>query len=163
MIGVDRIKRIIPHRHPILLVDRVSTVEPGRSLVAHKAVTAAEPCYQRLGDDTPAGGYAYPISLLLESWAQSAVLLACWEQPNPDVLAGKVELAAGIAGVRLLRPVYPGHTVEHRVEIVRSVDDAAVVAGGSLVDDQTVLEVKRFTVALRDSDVLRRPSVGASR
>lgn len=165
MNGVARIKRLIPHRYPILLVDRVSAVEAGRTLVAHKAVTVAEPCYRHLGDDAAEEDYAYPISLLLESWAQAAVLLICWEQPNPDVLAGKVELAAGIKGVELGGPVFPGDVLEHRAEIHRLVDDAAVVGGASYVGGRKVLEVAQFTAALRDSSVLVRdkPLTGAPR
>jgi 3-hydroxyacyl-[acyl-carrier-protein] dehydratase len=156
MIGVDTIKRLIPHRHPILLVDRVIEVVPGSHLVAIKAVTVTEPCYAFADSSGDAAGYAYPTSLLLESWAQSAVLLACWDHPNPDVLAGKVELAAGIRKVELPAPVYPGDVVEHRVELVKTIDDAAVVSGGSRVGDTEVLRVGQFTVALRDVAVLYR-------
>lgn len=148
MIGIEGIKRIIPHRHPILLVDRVDEVDPGRWLVARKAVTAAEHCYRDATEE------AYPLSLLLESWAQAAVLLACWDQPNPDVVAGKVELATGIRGVRIGRDVVPGDVVVHRVEVVRALDDAVIVSGTSAVDGREVLAVEQFSVALRDLSVL---------
>jgi 3-hydroxyacyl-[acyl-carrier-protein] dehydratase len=150
VIGVEEIKRVIPHRYPILLVDRVTEVDPGVSLVALKAITCAEPCYAR------AETYEYPVSLLLESWAQAAVLLACWNTPNPDVLAGKVELAAGIKGVDLLEPVHPGDVVEHRVQVLRNVWDAAIVAGTSWVGGRKVLAVEQFSVALRGVEVLQR-------
>ncbi|OLR91930.1 3-hydroxyacyl-ACP dehydratase FabZ family protein [Actinokineospora bangkokensis] len=151
MIGVEEIKRVIPHRYPILLVDRVDEVVPGQRLVARKAVTAAESCYSGTGGDQDP---AYPLSHLLESWAQAAVLLACWEAPNPDVLAGKVELATGISGVRLGGPVLPGDVLVHRVSLVRAVDDAVVLAGTSEVDGREVLSVASFSAALRDSSVL---------
>lgn len=160
MSGVHRIKQIIPHRYPILLVDRVSAVEPGRSLVAHKAVTVAEPCFQLVPDDAPEEAYGYPVSLLIESWAQAAVLLACWEQPNPDVLGGKVELASGIRGVELLGPVFPGDRLVHHVETVRTVDEAAIITGFSEVDGRPVLKVGQFTVAMRDASVLERVPAG---
>jgi 3-hydroxyacyl-[acyl-carrier-protein] dehydratase len=156
MTGIDGIKRIIPHRYPILLVDRVSEVEPGKRLVAHKAVTAGEPCYQLIEDDAPAEAYAYPISLLIESWAQAAVLLVCWECPNPNVLTGKVELASGMRKVELAEPVWPGDSLTHHVEIVRTVDDAAIIAGSTTVDGRTVLRVGQFVAAMRDSRVLER-------
>jgi 3-hydroxyacyl-[acyl-carrier-protein] dehydratase len=159
--GIPKITSIIPHRHPILLVDQVSEVEAGRRLVARKAVTVAEPCYEHIGDGAAEEDYAYPVALLLESWAQSAVLLACWESPNPDVLAGKVELAASIKGVRLHAPVYPGDVLEHHVELVRTVNDASVVSGTSLVDGVVVLEVAQAMVALRDAAVLRPAGVPA--
>lgn len=156
MIGADHIKSLIPHRYPILLVDQVSEVEPGRHLLARKAVTVSEPCYRSIADNAALELYAYPISLLLESWAQAAVLLACWETPNPDVLAGKVELAAGIRDVEFFAPVYPGEVLEHRVDLVKSVGDAAIVAGHSHVGGRKVLEIGQFTVALRGVEVLRR-------
>lgn len=161
MNGIPKIKSVIPHRWPILLIDRVADVVPGQRLTAYKAVTAAEPCYQSLPDTAAEEDYAYPVALLLESWAQSAVMLACWDTPNPDVLGGKVELAASIKGVRLPAPVYPGQLVEHQVELLRRVDDAAVVSGRSSVGGSAVLEVGQAVVALRDADVLRRPT-GAS-
>lgn len=155
MLGPAEIKRRIPHRYPVLQVDRVSEVDPGAGLVAHTAVTGRESCYGRLGDDAAAEHYAYPMSLLLESWAQAAVLLVCWNQPNPDVLTGKVELISGIRNVALLAPVYPGDVLEHRVEILRAVDDAAILSGSSLVDGRTVLEVGTLVLARRSVDVLR--------
>jgi 3-hydroxyacyl-[acyl-carrier-protein] dehydratase len=156
MTGIAEIKRIIPHRFPVLLVDRVSDVDPGRSLVAHKAVTGREPCYQHLGDDASPEDYSYPIGLLLESWAQSAVLLTRWEDPNPDVLADKVELITGLRDVALLARVFPGDVVEHHVRVVREVDDAAILAGHSLVGGERVLEIGTFTMARRGVEVLRK-------
>ncbi|MBX6767589.1 MAG: hypothetical protein IRY90_10630, partial [Actinomadura rubrobrunea] len=148
--GVADIKRIIPHRFPILLVDRVTEVVPGDRLTAVKAVTCNEPCYAEADGD-----YAYPAELLVESWGQAAVLLACWEQPNPDVLQGKVELAGAIEGVRFGAPAYPGDVLEHQVRMVRSVGDTAIVEGHTTAADRgTVLEVGRFVLALRDVDVL---------
>ncbi|HEX6339697.1 3-hydroxyacyl-ACP dehydratase [Umezawaea sp.] len=152
MTGVAEIKRIIPHRFPVLLVDRVSEVDPGRTLVAHKAVSGREPCYDGLPDDAD---HAYPIGLLLESWAQCAVLLTRWESPNPDVLADKVELITGIRGVSLLAPVHPGDVLTHHVRLVREVDDAAILAGHSTVGGRTVLEIGTFTMARRGVEVLR--------
>jgi len=154
--GVGEIVRRIPHRYPILLLDRVLEVEPGHRLTAQKAVTVAEPCYRGSGEAT--GDWAYPVALLIESLAQAAVLLAVWEQPNPDVLAGQVELAGGMREVRIHRPVYPGSVLEHRVELVRSIGDTAILAGRTIVDDETVLEVGHFVLALRDVETLRTPA-----
>lgn len=153
MIGIAEIKRIIPHRHPVLMVDRVSEVEP-RALVAHTAVTGREPHYGGLGDDADPDRYAYPFGLLLEAWAQAAVLLVCWDEPNPDVVTGKVELISAIRNVAVRAPVYPGDVVEHRVELVRAVADAAILSGSSLVNGVPVLEIGTFTLARRDIEAL---------
>jgi 3-hydroxyacyl-[acyl-carrier-protein] dehydratase len=137
MIGLADITRRIPHRDPVLAVDRVSEVEPGRFLVAHRTITV--PC---------------PIGKLLESWAQAAVLLARWDDPNPDVLIGDVELLTGIRKVDVLGTVHPGDVVEHRVELVRAVADAAVFTGSSQVDGRPVLRIGSLTVAHRPVSVL---------
>ncbi|MER6518574.1 beta-hydroxyacyl-ACP dehydratase [Streptomyces sp. NPDC001553] len=154
MTGTAPIAAAIPHRHPALLVDRVVEVEPGRRLVAHKAVSRTEACYR---DRDPKAGeeeYAYPPGRLLESWAQSAVLLACWEKPNPDVLAGQVALLAGLRGARTLAAVLPGSVLVHEVEMVRDLGDTAIFTGRSTVDGAAVLEIGQLTLALRDADVL---------
>jgi 3-hydroxyacyl-[acyl-carrier-protein] dehydratase len=155
-IGPARIKRIIPHRFPILLVDRVTAVVPGEWLTAVKAVTVAEPAYAAVGQDAPDSGYAYPVPLLIESWAQAAVLLAVWDSPNPDVLAGKVELAGAINDIRVTGPVLPGSVVEHHVEVVRAIGDTSILAGRTLCEGEPVLEVHHFVLALRDIHVLAR-------
>ncbi|GHF80736.1 hypothetical protein GCM10018790_68100 [Kitasatospora xanthocidica] len=159
---LHRIKATIPHRHPVLLVDRVVEVEPGSRLLARKAVTAAEPCYAGLDDDAPAERYAYPAGQLLESWAQAAVLLACWQRPNPYVLTGKVALLAAVKDSRVLAAVHPGQVVEHEVRIVRDLGDTVILGGSSTADGRPVLEVGQFTVALRGAEVLRAESADGS-
>ncbi len=161
MIGIAEIKRIIPHRYPVLMLDRVSELEPGRALVAHKAITGREPCYAALGDDAEPAQYAFPAGQLMESWAQAAVLLVRWQSPNPDVRTGFVELLSGIRNASVLGAVFPGDVVEHRVELVRAVDDAAVVTGSSVVDGRLVLRIGSFTMARRGIEVLAAAAQGS--
>ncbi|MEV7439344.1 3-hydroxyacyl-ACP dehydratase FabZ family protein [Streptomyces griseoviridis] len=162
--GIDRIKNTIPHRGEILLVDRVTQVTPGESLTALKAVSGNEPCYAPLGQDAAAADYAYPTSLVIESWAQSAVLLSVWENPNPDVLAGKVELAGAINEVAFGVRVHPGDVLEHRVRLVKSVDETAILAGETYSAGREVLRISSFVVALRDvSELLPAPDRALSK
>jgi 3-hydroxyacyl-[acyl-carrier-protein] dehydratase len=142
------IRRIIPHRFPVLLVDRVSEVDPGSGIVTLKAVSGREPCYAGDAED------AYPLGLLMESWAQSAVLLTRWDNPNPDVLADRVELISGIRDVVVHGDVVPGDVVEHHVRLVREVGDAAILAGHSVVAGRKVLEIGSFTMARRRAEEL---------
>lgn len=148
-LGFDEIKRVLPHRYPMLLVDRVVEVEPGVRLTARKAVSGNEPWYRDLADDTPATGYAYPPTLLVESWCQAAGLLAASDPAGLDAPAGRVLLIGAMTGIRFTAEVFPGDLVEHRVRLVRSVGDTAIFEGESLVDGRTVLEVERVVVAMR--------------
>lgn len=161
MIEIGDIKRVLPHRFPMLLVDRVVEVVPGQRLTARKAITANEPWYAALGDAGAPEAHAYPQALLIESWGQAAGLLAAWDQRNPDVLAGQVMLFGSMTGVRFHRPVLPGDVLEHRVRAVRRLSDAAIFEGESFVGSSIALEVERVVMALRPADVLR-PAMAAS-
>ncbi|KJS54227.1 3-hydroxyacyl-ACP dehydratase FabZ family protein [Streptomyces rubellomurinus] len=161
MTGQVEIRGRLPHRFPMLLVDRVLDVEPGQRITAIKAVTCNEPWYAELGPDTPPEGFGYPQSLLVESWCQSAGLLGTWDDPNPDVLSGKVMLFGSMSGVQFHGQVLPGDVLEHRVRVSRAVGDTVIFEGESLVDGQPVLTVASVVVAMRPAEVLR-PGESAS-
>ncbi|MFH9263220.1 MULTISPECIES: 3-hydroxyacyl-ACP dehydratase FabZ family protein [unclassified Streptomyces] len=155
MIGQSEIRRVLPHRFPMLLVDRVLDVVPGERLTALKAVTCNEPWYQNLGPDAAPQDYAYPRVLLTESWCQSAGLLASWESPDPDVLEGKVMLFGSVSEVAYLRPVLPGDVLEHRASISRVLGDTVIVEGESTVGGDVVMTVGRAVMAFRPAEELR--------
>ncbi|MEU6479397.1 beta-hydroxyacyl-ACP dehydratase [Streptomyces sp. NPDC047017] len=165
MIGISGIKRVLPHRYPMLLVDRVDELVPGERLVAVKAVTVNEPWYQDLAAGADDEQHAYPSVLLVESWCQAAGVLAAWDQPNPDVLAGQVMLFGSIADVVFRRPVLPGDVLEHRVRLVRALSDTVIFEGEALVAGEPVLEVGRVVMALRPAGELTgaAPGVAAAR
>ncbi|MGC4809233.1 3-hydroxyacyl-ACP dehydratase FabZ family protein [Micromonospora sp. DT228] len=150
------IRRILPHRFPMLLIDRVESLVPGDSLIATKAVTANEPCYAGLPEE--ATDYSYPATLLIESWCQAAGVLAVHGTPNPDVLAGRVTLFGAISRIEVLAPVRPGDQVTHHVRALKLLSDAAVFTGESTVADVPVLRVGQVIIALRESAELRSPA-----
>lgn len=147
--------RLLPHRHPMLLVDRVTDVVAGESLTAWKSVTSSEPWYAHLPADAPARSYAYPHVLLIESWCQAAGVLATLDRPNPDVLAGDVMLFGSLSSVVLGAPVLPGSLVRHEVRLVRSVGDTLVFEGQSLVGEDPVLTVGQVLMAMRPASALQ--------
>jgi 3-hydroxyacyl-[acyl-carrier-protein] dehydratase len=152
--GVESIRRIIPHRYPMLLLDRVTHIVPGERVTAVKAVTGSEPWYSDLPDDTPPDGYAYPAALLLESWCQAACLLVAWDQPCPDVGTGQVALFGGLSDLRFERPVWPGEVVEHEARLSQRYEGAFFFTGQSRVDGETVLSVGSVMTALRPVEAL---------
>ncbi|MER6300592.1 beta-hydroxyacyl-ACP dehydratase [Kitasatospora sp. NPDC001539] len=151
--GQPEIRRALPHRFPMLLVDRVLDVVPGERITAVKAVTCNEPWYR----DLPEGAedFGYPQVLLMESWCQAAGLLATWEDPNPDVLTGKVMLFGAVTGLRYHGPVLPGDVLEHRATITRTLGDTLIIAGESRVDGAPVLTVDSAVLAFRPAGELR--------
>ncbi|MEH1016382.1 hypothetical protein V6U90_25170 [Micromonospora sp. CPCC 206060] len=148
MMGIEEIKRIIPHRPPMLLVDRVTELVPRRWLV---------------GSLTHTGDGPLPMSLLIESWGQAALVLIRHDRPMPDVLTDGVPVAGVFEHVRFGRPVLPGETVEHRVTMQRLVADTAFVTGESVVGPQVVMRIGRLVGAMRPAESLRpsRPAVAA--
>ncbi len=74
-LDLSRIAALLPHGHHMVLLDRVLDLEPGRSIVAVKAVSGGDPCYRDLPGGLPPDRYAYPVSLMLESFGQAAAVL----------------------------------------------------------------------------------------
>ncbi|MCJ1680067.1 beta-hydroxyacyl-ACP dehydratase [Streptomyces sp. APSN-46.1] len=142
------VKRRIPHRHPILLIDRVLDLEPGRHLTALKAVTCGEPWYEAVPDGADDTAYDYPTGLVIESWCQAASLLLTADEPSSGA-DGALMLFGGMSGVRLPRPVRPGDVMRHRVRLSRSFGDTVMYEGESTVDGEAVLEVDQIVIALR--------------
>ncbi|GLW48124.1 3-hydroxyacyl-[acyl-carrier-protein] dehydratase FabZ [Streptomyces sp. NBRC 14336] len=138
---------VLPHRYPMLLVDRVTELVPGRSIRTLKAVTVNEPWYAA----APAGA-AYPQALIVESWGQSAGLLALDGQAAPE---GQVMLFGSVADAEFHHPVLPGDLLEHRVRVQRALTDSVVFEGSSHRGDDTVMTVSRMVMAFRPPGALR--------
>jgi 3-hydroxyacyl-[acyl-carrier-protein] dehydratase len=142
------VRRVLPQRYPMLLVDRVLAGEPGRSIHTVKAVTGTEPCYAGLPDDAPLDRYTYPRSLLIESFGQSAALL--WFGTGaPAVTSEQVLLFAGVRGFRFDGDAYPGDLLHHEVRIDSVVADTAFASGETWVGERRVATVAAIMAARR--------------
>jgi 3-hydroxyacyl-[acyl-carrier-protein] dehydratase len=125
--------RVLPHRPPMLLLDDVRAVEPGRHLTGLLTL--------------PPDAAALPPYLVLESWLQAAaVLVALDSEPAGEP---RLTLVGALRGVHLGRAAVAGETVAHRVEIVRSVADTAICTGVAMVGAEPVLRVGQATVVVR--------------
>jgi 3-hydroxyacyl-[acyl-carrier-protein] dehydratase len=102
-LDVEAIRALLPHRYPMLLVDRILELTPGERVVGLKNVTINEPFF----DGHFPGQAVMPGVLILESMAQVAglIMLAIPEHK------GKVPFLGGIDKVRFLKPVVPGDTL----------------------------------------------------
>ncbi|WP_405193527.1 3-hydroxyacyl-ACP dehydratase FabZ family protein [Streptomyces anulatus] len=159
---LPRVTVLLPHRYPMLLVDRVEDLVRGTSIRAVKAVTLNEPWYEGLAADAPLD---YPPALLIESWGQSAGLLASATAPAPD---GQVMLFGSVADAQFHLPVLPGDVIEHRVRVSRSLGDSVIFEGSSHRGADTVMTVSRMVMAFRPAGLLAtdepvRPPAGRDR
>lgn len=146
MLEHAELKRILPHRHPILQVDRVLEFEPDRRIVAVKAVSGAEPCYAGLDADA---GHAYPVSLLMESLGQTGAVL--WLRSAE--LAGRPVDGTLIFGsarnLVLDSAAYPGDVLRHAVELTTVKGGNAFMYGETWIGDRRIATIESMQVALR--------------
>lgn len=129
---IGEILKIIPHRYPFLLVDRILEVEPGRRAVGLKQVTINEPFFQ--------GHFpGYPIMpgvLIVEALAQVGAVAVLSLPENRDRLA----LFAGIDNFRFRKPVVPGDSLRLEVELTRMRGTVGKGQARALVDGQVVAD-----------------------
>ncbi len=103
MMDIHQILKQLPHRYPFLLVDRVLSIDPGKSIRALKNVTMNEPFFTGHFPHRP----VMPGVLMLEALAQTAALLA-FDKLGVVPDDKTVYYFAGIDGARFKRPVEPG-------------------------------------------------------
>ncbi|OYY58969.1 MAG: 3-hydroxyacyl-[acyl-carrier-protein] dehydratase FabZ [Polynucleobacter sp. 35-46-207] len=99
-IDINQILKLLPHRYPFLLVDRVLEIEPRQSITALKNITMNEPFFQGHFPDFP----VMPGVLIIEALAQTAALLTFSEVREENA----IYYFAGIDGARFKKPVLPG-------------------------------------------------------
>jgi len=137
MIPIDEILTYLPHRYPFLLIDRVVTLEPGRSVTALKNVTYNEPFFPGHFPHQP----IFPGVLILEALAQAAAVLSfvtMERKPTPD----SVVLYAGIDKARFKRPVVPGDQLLLEVSILRTMRHIWRYAATARVGDELAAEAE---------------------
>lgn len=153
-VGYPAILRLIPVRHPMLLVDRVVSLSPGEKIETLKLVSGSEPCFAGLAEGLPAERYAFPRSLLVESLGQAAGVL--WLSgglpggPGDDGTLDWVPVAGRLRGCRFHGDAYPGDMVRHTVWLHTVIDSrAAFMSGESRVGDRLVCTVASLTAVRR--------------
>lgn len=108
-LDIRQIQRIIPHRYPFLLVDRILEVEPGKRAVGIKAVTIDEPFFAGHFPDFP----VMPGVLIVEALAQVGAVAVLQD----DALHDRVPFLGGLDGFRFRRQVVPGDVLRLEVEM----------------------------------------------
>jgi 3-hydroxyacyl-[acyl-carrier-protein] dehydratase len=136
-LDVEAVQRLLPHRPPFLLVDRVVEHEKGKRLVAWKSVTMGEPFFT---GHFP-GHAVMPGVLVLEAMAQAAALLAILDLPPAEVQK-KITYLMAIDGARFRRTVVPGDRLELEVEVVRHKGAVWKTKGTARVDGQVAAEAE---------------------
>jgi 3-hydroxyacyl-[acyl-carrier-protein] dehydratase len=135
MMDIHQILKMLPHRYPFLLVDRVLSIEKHKRITALKNVTINEPFFNGHFPHRP----VMPGVLMLEAMAQAAALLSFHSLdivPDKDV----VYYFAGIDGARFKRPVEPGDQLRIEVEIERMKAGISKFKGQAFVGEALACE-----------------------
>ncbi|MGC8762918.1 MAG: 3-hydroxyacyl-ACP dehydratase FabZ [Acidobacteriota bacterium] len=130
---VVEIQKVLPHRYPFLLVDRILEVEPRRRIVGIKNVTVNEPFFQGHFPGKP----IMPGVLIVEAMAQVGGVLLLSDVPDREK---KLVLFAGIDEARFRRPVVPGDQVRFEVEVLKLKASTCKLQGKAFVDGALVAE-----------------------
>ncbi|RPE86186.1 3-hydroxyacyl-[acyl-carrier-protein] dehydratase [Vespertiliibacter pulmonis] len=135
IVEIEEIMRLLPHRYPFLMVDRVLDFEEGKWLTAIKNVSVNEPCFTGHFPEKP----IFPGVLILESLAQAMGILAFKTQ---ELEKGSLFYFAGIDNARFKKPVVPGDQMELRVEVLKEVRGVTRFTGIASVDGKVVCEAE---------------------
>jgi beta-hydroxyacyl-ACP dehydratase FabZ len=134
ILDVNEIRRILPHRYPFLLVDRILELEPGR-IVGIKNVTANEPFFPGHFPDFP----VMPGVLIVEAMAQTAGVLVLKSIPDRE---SKLVFLVSIESAKFRKPVVPGDQLRIEMSVIRRKGTVAKMAGRATVDGVLVAEAE---------------------
>lgn len=132
--GVEEICKIIPHRHPFLLVDRVTGFSDAKWIEGLKNVTANEDFFVGHFPGRP----IMPGVLILEALAQLGAIFA--KLSTGGVAEDRLVVFSGTEGVRFRRPVVPGDAISLRMELIRSRMGHWKMQGTARVGDDVAAE-----------------------
>ncbi|AMU93390.1 beta-hydroxyacyl-ACP dehydratase [Sphingopyxis terrae subsp. terrae NBRC 15098] len=140
---IRRILSLLPHRYPMLLVDRVESMVRDTSIHAVKAVTINEPFFQGHFPGRP----IMPGVLIIEALAQAGGVLAIESLGLAG--SGKLVYFMGIDGVKFRKPVEPGHLLDLHVTILQAKRNICKFQGRAMLGDQLATECQ-FTAMIAD-------------
>jgi 3-hydroxyacyl-[acyl-carrier-protein] dehydratase len=140
---IHDVLRLLPHRYPFLLVDKVLDCVPHKSLVAVKNVTYNEPFFQGHFPVRP----IMPGVLILEALAQATGLLAFYSL-NQRPEEGAMYYLVGVDKARFKRPVEPGDALRLEVELLRQIKGIYLFSGIARVDDEIVATAQFMTTKM---------------
>jgi beta-hydroxyacyl-ACP dehydratase FabZ len=142
ILTITEIMKLLPHRYPMLLVDRVIEIDPdGKRIVGLKNVSANEQFFQGHFPGNP----VMPGVLIVEAMAQCAAILGLRDMPDREK---KLFLFGGVDKARFRRPVVPGDQLRIECIVLQRRSTSVKIHGKATVDGQLVAEAELFSVLI---------------
>ena len=145
-LGIKEIQKIIPHRHPFLLVDYIEDYEPGEYAVGYKCVTYREDFFAGHFPQEP----VMPGVLIVEAMAQCCGMLVLRSIPDPEHYS---TYFMKIDGVKFKRKVVPGDTLHFEVQLLEPIRrGVAVVEGKAFVGETLACEATMMAQIVKNKE-----------
>lgn len=139
MLGVNEIKKILPHRYPFLLVDKIEEMVPGERAVGYKNVTINDYFFQGHFPEEP----VMPGVLIIEALAQVGAVAIL----SLDEFKGKIGYFAGIDKARFRRKVVPGDVLKLEIEVTKRRGNIGFAKGMASVNGERAADAElMFTI-----------------
>ena len=140
LIDVVEIQKILPHRFPFLLVDRITALVPGESIEGFKNITIGEQIFQGHFPDHP----IYPGVMIIEGMAQAGGVLAfkSMDEEKQEDTKEKVVYFMSIDNAKFRSPVKPGDQLVYKLSVLKHRGNIWVLDAKAFVDDKLVAEAE---------------------
>ena len=140
LMDVMDIQKILPHRYPFLLADRVIELNPKESIVAYKNVSISEPVFEGHFPGHP----IYPGVMILEGMAQAGGILAfkSMDDVTEEEIQNKVVYFMSIDKAKFRAPVKPGDKLEYKISVIKNKGAIWLLKGEAYVDGKLTSEAE---------------------
>lgn len=145
-VDIEHIQRLLPHRYPFLLVDRVLEFTAGETIVAIKNVTSNEPFFQGHFPGHP----VMPGVLIVEALAQASGLLIQLTAAAGSCLENPLFYLVKVDKARFIEPVVPGDQLRMEVRLKRMIRGMGIFEASALVDGKEVASCELMSARRAD-------------
>ena len=138
--NVVEIQKILPHRYPFLLVDRITDLKQGEYIEGYKNISISEPVFQGHFPDHP----IYPGVMIIEGMAQAGGVLAfkSMDGATQEEIQNKVVYFMSIDKAKFRTPVTPGDKLVYKINVIKNKGAIWQLDAKAYVDDKVVAQAE---------------------